>query len=142
MSETLQSKLKPKELVDKYFVNTGSHHYVCTLCYPDWSMESSIVVKTYNAAAANGTLNTGNTCATQHLKAKHPDAFTEFPTTQSLLISPTAHHTYCWIDWIVSENRELDFCDKERVRRHTQNNLNPISTKTLKSRMLTIVEII
>ena len=60
---------------------------------------------------------------------------------QSLLVSEEASHTYMWIDWIVCDNHSLNFCEKERVHRHTKGNLKPITVKTLTKYMHQCVEV-
>jgi hypothetical protein len=62
-------------------------------------------------------------------------------SNQTLLIFDVANNTYDWNRWIVTENRELDFCEKELVRHRTRGNLKPISHKTLKRRLDWIVQI-
>jgi hypothetical protein len=44
--------------------------------------------------------------------------------------------------WILSENRELSFCEKELVRHHTRGNLKPITSTTLKHRMDFTVQVV
>jgi hypothetical protein len=62
-------------------------------------------------------------------------------TSQTLLVSKEAENTYKWIHWIITENRELDFCEKDRVQIHTKGNLDKVSTETLKIQMGAVVEV-
>ena len=61
--------------------------------------------------------------------------------SQTLLVSKEAENTYKWIDWIITENRELYFCEKDRIRIHTKGTLDKISTETLKIQVGTVVEV-
>mmetsp|Transcript_14939 Transcript_14939/g.21320 ORF Transcript_14939/g.21320 Transcript_14939/m.21320 type:complete len:157 (-) Transcript_14939:682-1152(-) len=134
---TLFTPLKPKELVDKYFtLHSDNNKYVCTLCYPEWAINSPVNVKVYTATRH------GYTWATQHLQRVHPDYNSPVATNQSLLISEEAVSTYEWICWIVEDNLPFTFCEKERVRCHTKNNLRPITARTLINRMTQTVEVI
>ena len=73
------------------------------------------------------------TWITQHLMLKHVRQYDEILlTSQSLLVSKEAENTYIWIGWIITENRELDFCQKHRVWIHTKGNLDKVSKETLK----------
>ncbi len=129
-------KLSGAQLVDKYFVAQCASTSVCLLCYPEFSPdELNKDIKVLKKG------KTGYTWARQHLQLKHPGYDNQSLTQQSLLISPAAEHTYKWIEWIVGENRELSFVEKERVRRYTVGNLRSISVKTLKERMEKTVEI-
>ena len=84
----------------------------------------------------------GFTWVTQHLKLKHVGQYDKFLlTSQTLLVSNEAENTYKWIDWIITENRELHFGEKDRVQIHTKGNLDKISTETLKIRMGAVVEV-
>ena len=53
-----------------------------------------------------------------------------------------AQNIYAWMEWIVAKNRELTFCEKPRVRKYTKNNLEIISTETLKIHMGATVEVL
>ncbi len=126
--------LTPKELEKKYFVHSEGKKYVCKLCYDNWEPNSELKVKTLSKGS-------GYSWVTQHLNLKHSGYDDEKVSEQSLLISHDAENTWSWIEWIVEENRELNFCEKPRVLKYTRNNLKPISQKTLKSRMEKIVKI-
>jgi hypothetical protein len=115
--EAAQVKMTPSELVDKYFVphcSDDDRLQVCTLCYPDWETDSEVRVKPLKRGAK------GHTWATQHLKGKHPNHNDQTVSKQTLLVSRKACDTHDWIDWIVVENREIHFCEKPRMRKHTK----------------------
>ena len=139
------SSVSPKKLIAKYFTHkTGgaANQYVCILCNPEWEADSGDEVKTYNATKS------GYTWGTQHLAGKHRNEIAEAEAEdggsalmlqQNKILSQKAIDTYEWIDWIVSDNHELTFCEKPRVRRHIKGNLSNISVKTLKVRMERVV---
>jgi hypothetical protein len=115
--EAAQVKMTPGQLVERYFVSyleDDDQKQVCKLCYPDWEAGSDIRVKTLTKGAK------GNTWAVQHLNGKHAGYNNQTLSRQTLLVSRKASDTCDWIDWIVSENREIDFCEKPRVRKHTK----------------------
>jgi hypothetical protein len=81
----------------------------------------------------------------QHLR-KHPvwEAFENskhVSLDNTFLVSPDAINTCKWLEWIVEENRELSFCEKEKVRKYTEGNLGLMTVKTLKKRMDLIVQV-
>ena len=129
-----QRLLSSKELAEKHFHLKEGKKYVCLLCNPNWTAESTEEVKTY-------TKGKGYQWAVQHLNGKHEGFQTHVASAQTLLISPDATNTYQWLEWIVAENRELDFVNKARVRKFTKGNLKPINHETLKKRMHATVEV-
>jgi hypothetical protein len=79
---------------------------------------------------------------TQNLELKHVGQYDKILlTSQTLLASKEAENTYEWIDWIITENRALHFCEKDRIQIHTKRNLDKVSTETLKIQMGTVVEV-
>jgi hypothetical protein len=136
--------MSPKERIAKYFVRKpggAPTQFICTLCNPDWESCSLELVKIYNAPK-----KAGYTWGIQHLNGKHSaemwlanEEGASSKLLQQAVLSAKAIATYEWIDWIVGDNHELTFCEKARVRRHTNGNLKPISVKTLKDRMEKIV---
>jgi hypothetical protein len=135
-----RSLLTPKKQIARYFVRkeTGqgdAHQYVCVLCNPEWEADSTEEVKTYTPTKS------GYAWGTQHLAAKHRREIEEAKgeLVLSTILSQKAINTYDWIDWIVSDNHALSFCEKAHVRYHTKGNLAAISVKTLKARMERVV---
>jgi hypothetical protein len=136
-------KLSNKEIVEKYFASKPSPDgpeslCVCLLCYPDWDPESNA----YEGRVKTLTRGKGHTWAIQHLKGTHKGYDDSKVSNHTLLISDAASNPYDWIYWIVSENRDISFCEKELMRHDTRGNLKPISTPTLKKRMHFIVQAI
>jgi hypothetical protein len=159
------SLLSPKKLIARYFAprynnvdkaagvddDMVRNRFVCLLCYPDWNADSpadeeeqeegedeDADVKTYTKTRS------GYTWGLQHLNGKHREEIEaaeceEYAGGLTSILSRKAIDTYDWIDWIVSDNHELSFCEKARVRRHTKGNLNAITVKTLKERMEKVV---
>jgi hypothetical protein len=115
-----------KTLAFKYFELKEGLKHVCKLCNPEWTPDSTTNVKTY-------TKTKGYSWAIQHLK-KHDGYETHVPSSQTLLISSNADNTYKWIEWIVTENRDLDFLEKKFVQKYTKQSLQSISTETLKKK--------
>ena len=118
----LSVKLTGKDLMEKYFIKKGdTNQYVCKLCNPEFNPET-----TDNHVKTIAKGKKGFTWVTQHLEGKlHKGAYeTHSVSSQTVLVSDEATSTFDWIDWIVAENRELDFCEKARVRKHTKGNLH------------------
>lgn len=69
----------------------------------------------------------------------HPQADHIFPndeveqTTLEYMIDSKSRGSYKWLDWIVMDEHELSFCEKDRTRENT--NLPKICSKTLKKYM-------
>lgn len=136
-------ELTNKQLTAKYFILNESQSggkiqkYVCKLCYPEWTeaREDSSTIKTISKGV-------GFQWAVQHLRGKHDGQYeTTTLSKQTTLISKDAQSTFDWIQWITSENRELDFVEKKLVRKHTTGNIKPISVPTLKDRMFKTVQV-
>lgn len=89
-----------------------------------------------------------------HVKSKHPD-YLEIYTAHALESSSSRSHSpnngaeqttleymidsksrgiYKWLDWIVIDEHELSFCEKDHTRENT--NLPKICSKNLKKYML------
>ena len=110
-------KLKELYLTPTGTQRKGRDEYVCLLCNPEYDEASDVDVKTLLEGAS------GYTWVMQHFKA-HPQALDEgVVDDQQLLLSSNAINTFEWLDWIVTENRELDFVNKQLVRKHTNNKI-------------------
>ena len=139
---TVKKVFTSKELSEKYFRkkvddDAESREHVCMLCYPDWTVESNMPTQCIKKAKKKSY-----TWATQHLELKHHGQYeTQDKTGQTLFVSEDASSTYDWIHWITTENQELSFVEKTCMRKYTSGNLKPISTNTLKERMLATVEV-
>lgn len=90
-----------------------------------------------------------------HIKAKHPD-YQEIYAVQSsatkesdsqpqevpqltlnYMIDTKSRFVYKWIDWIVMDEHELNFCEKSRTRENSK--LGVISSKTLRKYIFKLV---
>ena len=113
----LTIKMTKKELAKKHFIlnplqsTKDKEKYVCNLCHPDWtaSQANSETIKTISKGI-------GYQWAFQHLEQKHAGQYeSEASTTQTLIYSKEAETTFEWIQWVTSENQELDFVEKPLV---------------------------
>jgi hypothetical protein len=92
-----------------------------------------------------------------HIKSRHPDYLKKFADcttglvpgdtssqggqrTLDFLIDKKSFNSYKWIDWIVMDEHELNFCEKPRTRENTS--LEKMSSKTLKKIMFQLVSAI
>ncbi len=81
---------------------------------------------------------------TEHIDRCHPDWEHLMGETAkgsksklSYFIDTKATNIYGWIDWIVSENLPLNFCEKESSRKYSK--LKPVSVETVKKYMELLV---
>jgi hypothetical protein len=130
--------MKGKDLFEKHFsfhsTKDGKRLFFCLLCNENWNLESSNDVKTLKEGK-------GFTWVLQHMKGKHPEyESSKIENTQTMVLNAVALNSFKWIEWIVQENRELSFCEKERVRKYTANQMRPICSKTLKKHMDLLVQ--
>ena len=71
-----------------------------------------------------------------HIKCDHPDqknVVTQSENGQCKIndfFDVKSKTIFSWLEWIIMENREFSFCEKEYVRKYT--NLKPISRTSLK----------
>jgi len=109
-------------LVKFYFESIGDGQYKC---------KCGKVRKQKDKTGLSNLIN--------HIKVEHTDYSSEFAaasiecnssqTKIDSFLCPKSKNIYSWIEWIVMECRELNFCEKDLVRKYTH--LSPICRNTL-----------
>ena len=91
----VMKNLSQIQLQDKHFIHRDGSHWICKICHPNWSPEST-------AKPLKEEMN-GFTWVSQHLKLKHVGQYDKILLmSQTLLVSKEAENTYKWVDWIIT----------------------------------------